>query len=104
MSERAESVDLSSDRVLAQLREQISDTDRAIVEAMNRRLELVAQIKRYKTEHGLPFLDLAREESMLRNLARANPGPLSEEGLRELFVELLDLTKREVARAEEGKG
>ena len=33
-------------------------------------------------------------------LARANRGPLSAEGLREIYVELLDLTKREVARDE----
>src|SRR5205823_1166524 len=31
----------------------------------------------------------------------ASHGPLSTEGLRELFTEILDLTKREVARAEE---
>ena len=106
MSERAEPAptDVSTDRVITQLREQISDTDRAIVEAMNRRLKLVAQIKRYKAEHGLPFVDLAREEWMLRYLTRANRGPLSEEGLRELFAELLDLTKREVSRAAKDGG
>ena len=38
---------------------------------------------------------------MLQYLARANRGPLSAEGLRELFTEVLDLTKREVARAEQ---
>jgi hypothetical protein len=35
---------------------------------------------------------------MLQYLSRANRGPLSGEGLRELFEELLDLTKREVER------
>ena len=38
---------------------------------------------------------------MLNYLLRANRGPLSTDGLRELFTEILDLTKREVARAEE---
>jgi len=38
---------------------------------------------------------------MLNYLLRANRGPLSTEGLRELFTEILDLTKREVARAED---
>jgi hypothetical protein len=33
---------------------------------------------------------------MLQYLARANRGPLSETGLKELFEELLALTKREV--------
>jgi chorismate mutase len=89
-----------ADPVLAQLREQISDTDRSIVEAFNRRLKLVAQIKRYKEAREMPFLDTAREEWMLRYLSRANRGPLSEDGLRELYSEILDLTKREVARSE----
>ena len=89
------------DPVLAQFREQITDNDRAIVEAINKRLKLVAQIKRYKEAREMPFLDTAREEWMLRYLARANRGPLSEAGLRELYAEILDLTKREVARADE---
>lgn len=90
----------AADRVLAQLRDQISDTDRALVETINKRLKLVAQIKRYKAERGLPFLDPNREEWMLSYLSRANRGPLSPQGLREIYVELLDLTKREVARVD----
>jgi chorismate mutase len=89
------------DPVIRQLREQISDNDRALVQALNRRLELVARLKAYKESRGVEFLDPAREEWMLRYLARANRGPLSAEGLREIYSELLDLTKREVARAEE---
>lgn len=88
------------DHVLAQLRDQITDTDRAIVETINQRLKLVAQIKRYKAARGLPFLDPDREEWMLRYLSRANRGPLSAQGLRELYAEILDLTKREVVRGE----
>lgn len=87
------------DRRIRQLREQISDNDRAIVEAINRRLALVAQLKRYKESRGIAFVDPDREEWMLRYLERANRGPLSPEGLREIYSELLDLTKREVARA-----
>ena len=86
------------DPVIKQFREQISDTDRAIVEAINKRLTLVAQVKTYKESRGLGFLDPEREEWMLQYLTRANRGPLSAEGLRELFTTILDLSKREVAR------
>jgi chorismate mutase len=68
---------------------------------MNARLRLVARLKRYKESRGLEFVDLEREEWMLNYLLRANRGPLSADGLRELFTEVLDLTKREVARSEE---
>ena len=89
---------MSDDPVIEQFREQISDTDRAIVEAMNTRLRLVAQVKAYKEERGLGFLDPEREEWMLNYLTRANRGPLSGDGLRELFEKILDLSKREVSR------
>jgi chorismate mutase len=91
----------TSDPLIRQLREQISDNDVAIVEAVNARLKLVARLKRVKEESGIDFLDPAREEWMLQYLTRANRGPLSPEGLREIYTELLDLSKREVARGEE---
>ena len=89
-----------SDPVIRQLREQLSDNDVKIVQAINARLELVARLKRVKEERGIDFLDPAREEWMLQYLSRANRGPLSADGLREIYQELLDLTKREVARGE----
>jgi chorismate mutase/prephenate dehydratase len=88
-----------NDPLIRQLREQISDNDRAIVDAINARLKLVARLKGYKESRGLSFLDPDREEWMLQYLQRANRGPLSGEGLRELFEEILALTKREVDRA-----
>ena len=72
------------------------------MEAINKRLKLVARLKHYKEERGLEFVDLEREEWMLNYLLRANRGPLSAEGLRELFTEVLDLTKREVGRSDAG--
>src|SRR5881398_2149109 len=88
------------DPLIRQLREQISDADRTIVEAVNARLKLVARLKAYKESRGLSFVDPEREEWMLNYLTRANRGPLSAEGLREIFAEVLDLTKREVGRSE----
>jgi chorismate mutase len=90
------------DPFIRQLREQISDTDRSIVEAINARLKLVARLKSYKESRGISFLDPEREEWMLQYLSRANRGPLSADGLREIFEELLDLTKREVDRQKNG--
>ena len=89
---------MTDDPVLNQFREQVSELDRAIVDAVNERVRLVMQIKAHKEANGIGFLDPAREESMLRELEAGNEGPLSEEGLRELFSSVLDLTKREVAR------
>ena len=86
-----------SDPVLDQLREQIAELDRSIVEAVNRRLGLVAELKRHKDANGIDFVDPQREEWLLAHLAAANGGPLSDDGLRMLYTELLALTKRELA-------
>ena len=91
-------MDESADPIIRQFRERVSDNDRALVEALNRRLRLVAQLKEYKESRGLGFVDQAREEWILRDLARANRGPVSAEGLREFFAAVLELTKREVGR------
>ncbi len=89
---------MSDDPRITELREQLADNDVRIVEALNVRLELVARLKRVKEEIGVDFLDPAREEWLLQHLASANRGPLSDEGLREIYTELLALTKRELGR------
>jgi chorismate mutase len=91
---------VSDDPLIKQLRQQISDTDRSIVDAFNARLRVVARLKGYKEARGMDFVDPEREEWMLQYLTRANRGPLSGDGLKELFEEILDLTKREVQRGE----
>ena len=89
-----------TDPVITQLRDQISDNDLKIVDAINKRLKLVKQLKAYKEQHGVEFYDPAREEWMLTFLARANKGPLSNDGLRDLFTQILALTKQELAPKE----
>ncbi len=88
----------NTDRLIQELRGQISDNDRAIVRALNKRLELVARLKRHKEVEGIEFVDPQQEESLLRDLSRANRGPLTEEGLNGLYREILALTKRELER------
>lgn len=90
--------DFATDPVVIELRERISAADREIVAALNRRIELVATLKRHKDDMGYPFLDPDREARMLGELAGANLGPLTPEGLEELLRELLQLTKRELGR------
>jgi chorismate mutase len=90
-------VDPSQDPIIRQLREQVSDSDRALIEAINTRLRLVAKLKSYKESRGIEFVDPDREEWMLRDMIRANRGPLSAEGLEQIYTTILDLTKREVS-------
>jgi chorismate mutase len=92
--------DPAQDPFVRQMREQISDNDRALVAAVNKRLQLVARLKAYKESRGFDFVDTTREQLMLKDLLRANRGPLSAEGLSALYTEVLTLTKREVTEDE----
>ena len=84
------------DQNVRKLREEIAEVDRAILDVVNARIELVARIRTYKASVGLPFVDADRERELIAALDEENGGPLSPEGLRELYTYLLDLTKREV--------
>jgi chorismate mutase len=87
------------DAALVRLRELLADNDVALLDLVNRRLELVDQIKARKTELGVAFVDPEREAWLLDHLRRANNGRLSDDGLRELLTTLLDLTKHELTRS-----
>ncbi len=86
-----------SDALIRRLREQIAERDRAVLDAVNARLRLVTELRRHKESEGIGFVDPEQEERLLRALEDTNAGPLSREGLRKLFEEILALTKRELS-------
>lgn len=90
------------DPVIRQFRDQISDNDLKLLDALNKRLKLVSQLRDYKLAHDFDFVDQDREQWMLTYLDRANRGPISAEGLREIYDHVLSLTKAEILRDEEG--
>ena len=94
----------SGDPYVRRVRTEISDLDRALVDLVNKRLRLVAQLKRYKDEHGIGFVDLAREEWMLQYLQRANRGPLSRGGAVDALPRAAGADEGGGARADGGGG
>ena len=87
-----------TDSELQRLRDRTAATDAEILELVNRRLELVREIRAHKEAHGVPFLDPGQEERLLARLHDLNGGPLSAEGVDRLFREILDLVKQELKR------
>jgi len=82
---------------LEALRTEISELDRRLLELLNRRLELVAAVRDYKDASGERWIDPEREAELLQALVAANPGPLTERGVRSIFSAILDVLKQEVA-------
>src|SRR5213078_4570698 len=88
---------------LSGLRVEIEALDRQLLETLNRRLELVAAVRRYKDEAGERWIDPEREAELLQTLVDANGGPLSERGVRSIFSAILDVLKQEVAADRPGR-
>ena len=84
-----------SERVDA-LRARITENDQVIVAAVNERLRVVAELWQLKRELGTDRFDPDRERRLRAELAAANEGPLSPDGLDLLVDDLLALTKREL--------
>jgi chorismate mutase len=83
------------DAVVRQMRDAIIDNDLRLLQGVNRRLELVARLRAFKEANGIEFVDPSREDWMHRYMQGANRGPLSAQGLSDLYGHLLDLTKHE---------
>jgi 3-deoxy-7-phosphoheptulonate synthase/chorismate mutase len=87
---------VSADEHVERLRARIAANDAAIVAGVNERLRLVTELWELKEQLGAERLDPDRERRLRDQLAAANEGPLSDEGLDRLVAELLALTKREL--------
>ena len=79
------------------LRDQTAAVDAEILELVNRRLELVREIRAHKEANGIAFLDPDQETRLLARLRELNRGPLSADGVDRLFREILALVKDELA-------
>jgi chorismate mutase len=79
-------VDDSAAETIAEFRRLIAEVDAAVVASVNRRIELIAELKRFKEARGVAFVDPEQERHLLAELAKANPGALSEEGLLDVVA------------------
>lgn len=74
---------------LQPLREQIDVLDRQIVEILNQRLALAAEIGKLKRGSGGQIYVAEREDAVLRKVAGFNQGPIKNEALRAIYCEIM---------------
>jgi chorismate mutase len=82
--------------VIDEFRAQIGLADRDLLDAVNRRLQVVRELHERKSAAGIPLRDPVREQALVLELQADNDGPLSDAGVAELFRFVLDLTRREL--------
>jgi chorismate mutase/prephenate dehydratase len=74
---------------LEKIRGQIDELDRRIVEVLNKRLALAAEIGKLKRSQGGPIYVAEREEAVLTKVTSQNEGPIKNEALRAIYREIM---------------
>lgn len=75
---------------LVELRSEIDQLDRQIVEALNRRAALVKKIWELKRASHLPLIDVIREQAILNQVQSLRKDPLPEKSVETIFRCILD--------------
>jgi chorismate mutase-like protein len=72
-----------------ELRHQIDAIDLKLLELLNHRAEIARQIGQEKMKLNLPVFDSTREQVVLSNLTKNNPGPLADEAIQKIFRSII---------------
>ena len=77
-----------------ELRQQITALDQELLALLNRRQNLAQAIGQIKNQQGQRTLDFQREEAVIANLVRLNPGPISHAALKNIFREIISASRQ----------
>jgi chorismate mutase-like protein len=84
---------------IAEWRKKIDELDRRLVELLSERAQCAHEIGKLKRNSAMPIYEPDREKIIYANIARHNPGPLSERQLRQVYERLIDVM-RQIQREE----
>jgi len=75
---------------LEDLRRRIDLLDGSLVKLLNARAACALEIGRLKRQLQMPVYQPAREAEVLRNVEKANLGPLDQPAMKRLFERIID--------------
>ena len=78
---------------ICELRESIDEIDAQILDLINRRLQVVMEIGKIKSQNGVPIIDNGRENLLIKRLLSLNSGPIDKEALRRIFNEIIGVCR-----------
>lgn len=76
------------DEELQEIRVEIDEIDRSLLQLFNRRMTLSQRVGGIKAAKGLSLFDPGREELIIEGLTRSNEGPIRPESLRAIYREI----------------
>jgi chorismate mutase-like protein len=71
-------------------RRRIDEIDKKLVQLLNERSHCALEIGKLKQAANIPLYQPDRENEVLANAERNNPGPLSDAAIRRLFERIID--------------
>ncbi len=71
-------------------RKRIDEIDQQILKLLNERSKCAVEIGHLKKKLNLPAWQPDREAEILRNVVKANQGPLDDAAIRRLFERIID--------------
>jgi chorismate mutase/prephenate dehydratase len=76
-------------RLLDDSRAKIDSLDRKLVDLLNERTRMAAEIGRAKSVLAMQILEPRREESVFRNVTVHNRGPIPNDALRRIYQQIM---------------
>jgi chorismate mutase len=76
--------------ILSDWRRRIDEIDKKLVELLNERSHCALEIGKLKQAANIPLYQPDRENEVLANAERSNPGPLTDAAIRRLFERIID--------------
>ena len=70
---------------LEELRDRLDVIDERMLMLLSERAQVVKDVARFKRDHNLPIHVPAREAAIISRLQTANPGPLSDEAIAQIY-------------------
>jgi chorismate mutase len=71
-------------------RKKIDEIDQQLVKLLNERSRCAVEIGHLKKKRNMPAWQPEREAEILRNVVKANRGPLDDAAMRRLFERIID--------------
>ena len=79
---------------LMELREQIDDIDKQIVELYERRMDISKRVAEYKIENGKKVFDKERERQKLQSVKSMTHNEFNRYGIEELFEQIMAMSRK----------
>jgi chorismate mutase len=79
---------------ISELRKQIDELDRRLVELLSQRAQAAHEVGKLKRVAKMPIYEPDREQTVFENVRRVNRGPLRDHDLFSIYQRIMDVMRQ----------